>query len=86
MFRSSSVGSMELDVNGKKSSISWDGKLSRESKGYTLRADANVNGKKNHLKLQNKNPQQMRDGIRAFFTTMKNRKKSTKKHLRRRRR
>lgn len=85
MFRSSSVGSMELDVNGKKSSYSWDGELSHAAKGYTLRAETTVNGKKTHLKLQNKNPQQMRDGIRSFFS-MKKRKSPTKKHLRRRRR
>jgi hypothetical protein len=46
MFRTSTVGSMELDVNGKKNAYTWNGEMNRTLTGYDLRADASVNGRK----------------------------------------
>ena len=56
----SASGSMFIETNGKKSTYSWNGKLTRAPKGVNVQANVTMNGKSASLNLKNKSITEIR--------------------------
>ena len=88
----STKGSAEISVNGKKVSYKWDGEMTSAPNGYNLRADADVNGKKLHLDLKDKSQEELKGAMVTLLTNFRTKvakrkrlaSRKAKKHLNRR--
>jgi len=82
---------MDVVVNGQKSHYAWDGEMSSAPRGYNVRADTDFNGRKAHLDLKNKSPEEIKLQMASYFAKLRSKKqlkrrfsRRSKKHLNKR--